>query len=138
MRKRSTWNSYFGRSFQRLWEMVWQYLLKLIQPLNSSVYTQWDHTYVYQKTWTEMIVVILFQHLERSKTWKLLRYLWTREWINKLLGVISVFEFTTVRMDEVPLLTTEASIHHNVDESHKNTEHMCWVQKYMVLCRQSP
>lgn len=26
------------------------------------------------------------------------------------------------------------SAHNSVDESHKHTEHLCWIQKYMVLC----
>lgn len=80
--------------------------------------------YVYQKTWAKTFMAILFQDLERFKTWKLLRYPWAAECINKCLCSIPVFVVTAMKMDELPLLIS-------VGESHKHIEDNCPIQKYM-------
>ena len=102
----STLSSCFGGSYNHFENIVCQCVWKWIQHLNSYICTQWNHVFVYQKTWEKVFIDILFQNVERFRTCKLLVYPWTAEWINKLLCSIPLFEFPAVRTDELSLLTT--------------------------------
>lgn len=99
VKKWSTWNSCFTGSMQPLWKMLWEYLLKLTQNLNSYVYNQWNAIYIYQKTWAEMFI-----RPDCSQDSKPGNYWNIHEQHNGQRNCCVVFqcEFTTIRANELP------------------------------------